>query len=103
MARTNAETVAKYLKNAKLAAITGGSRAAAIAQEYRIATEPDIHALLARNDIDAVMISTPHAVHAEQAVAAAEAGKHILLDKPMATSVADCDRILAAVKRRACG
>jgi predicted dehydrogenase len=99
MGRTNAETVAKYLKHAKLAAITGGRRAAAIAQEYGIPAEPDLHALLARGDVDVVMISTPHAAHAEQAVAAAQSGKHILLDKPMATSVADCNRILAAVKK----
>lgn len=99
MGRTNAETVSKYLKHAKLAAITGGSRAAAVAQEYGIPAEPDLHSLLARRDVEAVMISTPHAAHAEQAIAAAEAGKHILLDKPMATSVADCDRILAAVKK----
>jgi predicted dehydrogenase len=99
MGRTNAETVTKYLKHAKLAAITGGRRAAAIAQEYGIPAEPDLHALLARGDVDVVMISTPHAAHAEQAIAAAQAGKHILLDKPMATSVADCDRILAAVKK----
>jgi len=98
MGRTNAETVTKYLKNAKLVAVTGGSRANTIAQEYSIAAEPDIHTLLARQDIDVVMISTPHAAHAAQAIAAAEAGKHILLDKPMATTVADCDRILDAVK-----
>jgi predicted dehydrogenase len=99
MGRTNAETVAKYLKHAKLAAVTGGSRASVLAQEYGIAAEPDLHALLARKDVDVVMISTPHAAHAAQAIAAAEAGKHILLDKPMATSVADCDRILAAVNK----
>lgn len=99
MGRTNAETVTKYLKRARLAAITGGSRASSIAQEYGVAAEPDVDALLARKDVDVVMISTPHAAHASQAIAAAEAGKHILLDKPMATSVADCDRILAAVKK----
>lgn len=99
MGRTNAEAVSKYLKNAKLSAITGGSRAGLVAQEYGVTAEPDIHALLARKDVDVVMISTPHAAHAEQAIAAAAAGKHILLDKPMATSVADCDRILAAVKK----
>lgn len=99
MGRTNAETVSKYLKHARLAAITGGSRASSIAQEYGVAAEPDVDALLGRKDVDVVMISTPHAAHAAQAIAAAEAGKHILLDKPMATSVADCERILAAVKK----
>jgi predicted dehydrogenase len=98
MGRTNAETVKRYLEGARLVAITGGSRAPEIASDYQIASEPSVEALLGRRDIDVVMISTPHAAHAEQAIAAARAGKHILLDKPMATSVADCDRILAAVK-----
>jgi phthalate 4,5-cis-dihydrodiol dehydrogenase len=43
-----------------------------------------------------VLISTPHCEHAAQAIAAAQHGKHILLDKPMATSVSACDRILEA-------
>lgn len=99
MGRTNAETVARYLKDAHLVAVTGGTRAAQLATEYRIATESNVEALLARADIDAVMISTPHAAHADEAIAAAQAGKHILLDKPMATTIEDCDRILDAVKK----
>ncbi|HKR27098.1 MAG TPA: Gfo/Idh/MocA family oxidoreductase [Acidobacteriaceae bacterium] len=98
MGRTNAETVKRYTRGAHLVAITGGSRAAALATEYGMATEPGTEALFARPDVDVVMISTPHAAHAEQAVAAARAGKHILLDKPMATTLEDCDRILEAVR-----
>jgi predicted dehydrogenase len=98
MGRTNAETVTRYLKRAELVAIAGGSRAAALAQDYGVVAE-SVSALMARHDIDAVLISTPHAEHAGQAVEAAEHGKHILLDKPMATSVADCDRILAATRK----
>ena len=98
MGRTNAETVTRYLKRAELVAIAGGSRAAALAQDYGVVAE-SVSALIARHDIDAVLISTPHAEHARQAVEAAEHGKHILLDKPMATSVADCDRILAATRK----
>ena len=99
MGRTNAETVTRYLKRAELVAIAGGSRAAALAQDYGVVAEPSVSALIARHDIDAVLISTPHAEHTRQAVEAAEHGKHILLDKPMATSVADCDRILAATRK----
>jgi predicted dehydrogenase len=98
MGRTSAETVSRYLQNAKLVAIAGGSRAGALAADYSVDTEPSVEALLRREDIDAVMISTPHAAHVAEAVAAARAGKHILLDKPMATTVADCDRILEAVR-----
>lgn len=98
MGRTNAETVKRYTQGAHLVAITGGTRAAALAAEYGMAGEPSVEALLARPDVDAVMISTPHAAHAEQTIAAARAGKHILLDKPMATTLEDCDHILESVR-----
>jgi len=100
MGRTNAETVTKYLERAELVAITGGSRAAALAAEYKAAYEPAVEALVARKDIDAVLVSTPHAAHAEQVLAAAGAGKHVLVDKPMATTVEDCDRMIAATRER---
>ena len=58
----------------------------------------DFHAMLEQSDIDAVWILTGPGTHKEFAVAAAKAGKHILLQKPMATSKADCDAIQAAVK-----
>lgn len=99
MGRTNAETVKRYTQGAHLVAIAGGGRAAPLAAEYGIAAEPTVEALLARPDVDVVMISTPHAAHAGQAVAAARAGKHILLDKPMATTLEDCDRIQGAVRQ----
>jgi len=98
MGRTNAETVVRYLDHAQLIAITGGSRAAALAQEYGVSCEASVEALVSRRDIDAVLISTPHCDHAEQAIAAASHGKHVLLDKPMAVSVKECDRILEAVR-----
>ena len=98
MGRTSAETITRYLKYAKLIAITGGSRAPSLAAEYGAVADKSVDELLARLEIDAVMISTPHAAHVSEAVKAAQAGKHILLDKPMATTVEDCDRIIAAAK-----
>lgn len=50
-------------------------------------------------DVDAVVISTPNHLHAEHAVAALEAGKDVLLQKPMARTAAECDLILAAQRR----
>jgi len=52
-----------------------------------------------RDDVDAVVISTPNHLHAEHAVAAFDAGKHVLLQKPMARTAAECDTILAAQRR----
>ncbi len=56
----------------------------------------DWRELLADDEIDAVYIATPVHLHAEQTIAAAEAGKHILCEKPMAMNVAECDRMIAA-------
>ncbi len=48
--------------------------------------------------IDAVYLATPVRVHAEQAVAAAQAGKHVLCEKPMALDVGSCERMLSAAR-----
>lgn len=48
--------------------------------------------------IDAVVIATPNALHAEQSVAALEAGRHVLVEKPMAVTVAECDAMIAAAE-----
>ena len=56
----------------------------------------DWASLVAEPDIDAVVIGTPNALHAPQAVAALGARKHVLVEKPMATSVAGCDAMIEA-------
>jgi predicted dehydrogenase len=55
--------------------------------------------VLSRPDVDCVLIRLPNHLHAEVAVAAARAGKHILLEKPMANTLAECDWIMAAALR----
>jgi predicted dehydrogenase len=50
-------------------------------------------------DIDIVYVVTPNALHAEYAVRAAQAGKHVICEKPMATSVADARRMIAASQK----
>jgi predicted dehydrogenase len=52
--------------------------------------------LVADDEIDAVYVATPVYLHAEQTIAAAEAGKNVLCEKPMALNTADCDRMIAA-------
>ncbi|MCP4786884.1 MAG: Gfo/Idh/MocA family oxidoreductase [Fuerstiella sp.] len=61
--------------------------------------ETDWRALLARDDIDAVDICTPNNSHAEIAIAAAEAGKMILCEKPLALNPAEGEKMIAAVEK----
>lgn len=59
----------------------------------------DTIAQLADNrDIDIVYVVTPNALHAEHTIAAAKAGKHVICEKPMAISVAECDAMIAACR-----
>lgn len=72
----------------------------AAAQEYKIRnTFTDLGQMLADPDVQAVIIGTPNKFHAEQAVAALDAGKHVLLEKPMAMNAAECDAIIKAKDR----
>ncbi len=61
-------------------------------------TSDDWRRALDRADVDAVIIATPDHTHEEIALAAAAAGKHILVQKPMAGSVAACERIIQAAQ-----
>jgi predicted dehydrogenase len=54
--------------------------------------------LMRDSEIDAVYVATPVHLHAAQTVAAAEAGKHVLCEKPMALNVAECDQMIAACR-----
>ena len=96
MGLTHAEAVAKYLKHARLVAIAGGSRAPALAARYGVEAEQSAEALVARRDIDALIVATPHAAHATLTILAARHGKHVLVEKPMATTLEECDAMLAA-------
>src|SRR5512140_569179 len=59
----------------------------------------DAAEVLARREVEAVIIATPNYLHKEHTLAAAAAGKHIFCEKPMALSVADCDEMIAAADR----
>jgi len=60
----------------------------------------DLDAILARDDVDAVYIATPPAIHLEQALRALDAGKHVLVEKPMTTSAEDSAKIFARARER---
>jgi predicted dehydrogenase len=76
----------------------GGARA--LAERHGIPeVTTDWRSLRGRDDLDAVVVATPNALHAEQSVAFLEAGKHVLVEKPMAVTVAECDAMIEAAAR----
>jgi predicted dehydrogenase len=96
MGASYAECMTRHNTRVALTAIAGGTRAPALAARHGVAFEPSYAQLLARDDVDAVLIATPHAGHRDQVIEAAHAGKHVLVEKPMATSAEDCDAMIAA-------
>ena len=99
MGRTYAECLARGIKGAHLIAVTGGQRAPQLAADYGIDDEPTVESLVARDDIAAVIIATPERVHLMQTQLAAVAGKHILVEKPMAPTVAQCEAMIEACRQ----
>ncbi|MBE6941896.1 MAG: Gfo/Idh/MocA family oxidoreductase [Ruminococcaceae bacterium] len=69
------------------------------AEKHQIQALPDWNALLQNPDIDAVCICTPSGTHAPLAIEALNAGKHVVLEKPMGLTVAQCDDIIAAAEK----
>jgi myo-inositol 2-dehydrogenase/D-chiro-inositol 1-dehydrogenase len=84
---------------AAIACASADSVAAARADFPEVPVFQDYRALLERTDLDAVDIVIPNHRHAEIGVAALEAGKDVLLEKPMALSARECDRLIEAAAR----
>ena len=68
------------------------------AQEHQCAGVPRLEELLERTDVDLVVIALPHRLHAPMTIQSLQAGKHVLVEKPMAMSVEECDQMIAAAK-----
>jgi predicted dehydrogenase len=81
---------------AALVAVAGGSRASALGARLSVPVEPSVEALLARTDLDAIVVATPHTTHLPLVRAAAATGRHVLLEKPMGVSLPDCDAMIVA-------
>lgn len=99
MGRTHAEAI-RHVENAELRAVAVGSRAPGLAADYGVDLCGSVEELVARTDIDAVIITTPQYAHAREALLAAAEDKHLFIEKPMTTTVEDADRILEACARR---
>ena len=100
------EHLKAYLANphCRVVAIGGRTKERAAAKARQVGIDPatigvydDFDALLAHPGLDALSICTPHARHAQETIAAAKAGKHILIEKPVALDLADLRAMDAAV------
>ncbi len=78
-----------------------GDRAAELVKQHGGIAAPSIDALLSMSGVDAVVVAVPNDRHCECACAALKAGKHVLLEKPMALTRAQCDEILAVASTSA--
>lgn len=89
------------LENSEFTAVCDNNieRARAFADRYGVKAYDDIEAMIRECGLDVVSICTPHPLHANPAVIAADCGCNVLIEKPLASSLEDCDRIIEAGDR----
>jgi 1,5-anhydro-D-fructose reductase (1,5-anhydro-D-mannitol-forming) len=85
--------------NTKIVAVcdTDNNRAKVLAEKYNVAKTYDSYEKMLNDpDLEVLYLATPNHVHAEQVIKAAQAGKHILCEKPMALNAAECEKMIEA-------
>jgi predicted dehydrogenase len=89
------------LPEAELVAVcdNDGARAAAFGTRYGARPFEDVADMVKAASVEAVIVCTPHPLHAAPSVAAMEAGANVLVEKPLAASLPDCDRMIEAAAR----
>jgi len=99
IAAWHADAIA-MLPQARLVAVTdvAAGAATAFAAARGCEAEPDLAALLARRDVEVVCVCVPSGLHAEVGVRAAEAGKHLVVEKPIDVSLDAADRLIEAAR-----
>lgn len=98
MAGVYANALSDDTRNTRFVGVAVGSRAPALAAKYGVEHIGSFEDMLARPDIDAVVLATPHSAHLPETLAAAAAGKHIFLEKPMALNKAECRAMIEAAR-----
>ena len=88
----------KAIDSIRLAGVmdVDADRAQASGKEFGAKAYTNLEDLLEDPEVEAVHVCTPHTQHTDPVLAAAEAGKHVLVEKPMALTLKDCDRMIAA-------
>ncbi len=100
--RVHAQSLTQHVPGAKLTAVVDADAETLDAFTADFPVEErhtELEAALDRGSFDAVVITTPTFAHKDLAVAAAEAGKHVFLEKPMALDLQECDEIIDAVEK----
>ncbi len=99
IATTHADAIGQ-VPGARLAAVTDASppAAQALATAYGCVAEPNLDAVLAREDVNVVTVCVPSGLHAEVGVQAANAGKHLIVEKPIDVTLAAADRLIGAAR-----
>jgi len=69
------------------------------ARQYDIPAYSDVNEMVIRENVDLCIVCTPHPAHCEPTVAALDAGSNVLVEKPLAASLADCDAMIEAAQR----
>jgi len=98
--KTHAAAIAA-VEGARLVAVSDVSeeRARQLAERYGTRYFTDYHQMVEKADLDAVTVCTPSGMHAEPAIAALEAGVHVLVEKPIEITLERADRMIATAKR----
>src|SRR5262245_4504395 len=86
----------KSLPESEFVAVSGRyEKALPFSAQYRVKHFSDVTEMVDKAKVQVVCICTPHPEHAAPAIAAARAGAHVLVEKPLASSLADCDAMLS--------
>ena len=74
-------------------------RAAAFAHQFNVRSYTELPKLIKDCGVESVFICTPHPLHAQPAIEAARAGAHVLVEKPLAASLEDCEAMITAARQ----
>jgi predicted dehydrogenase len=93
-------TALKALQESDFVAVCARTpeKAQPFAAKYDVQAFTDLREMISKAQVEAICLCTPHPQHAAPAIAAAQAGVHVLVEKPLAASLADCDAMLAAAR-----
>lgn len=97
---SHARALAQLRGRATLVACSGGSAQRAADAGWPEAVRQSPEDLLSRDDLDVIAICTPSGAHAENVLAALDGGRHVVVEKPLALTAADADRIVALAEAR---